>query len=107
MFIRQNQNNQLNVNTKLYSSFSDTCMLTIGAWNQQLSVKFHPCKGTNPDTGLRTYASDNNEIIKTSLTEENTTALLNGIHDYIDPAIENKEKKRENIIYHPNHHYHI
>ena len=90
--MRQNsQNNQLNVNTKLYSSFSDTCMITMGAWNLQLSLKFHPVKGTNPNTGLRQYATDNNEIINTSLSVANATALLKGIKDVIEPAIANKE----------------
>lgn len=82
------QNNQLNVNTKLLSLFSDTCMITIGAWNLQLSIKFHPVKGTNPNTGLRQYATDNNEIVNTSLSVANTTLLLKGIEKVIDPAIE-------------------
>lgn len=86
----KNSNNQLNVNTRLYSSFSDQCMITLGAWNLNLSLKFHPLKGTN-DQGLRQYAQDNNEIITTSLTIDNATALLKGIEDVVKPAIEKKE----------------
>lgn len=84
-----NNNNGVNVNTKLYTSYSDACMVTIGGWNTNLSVKFHPFKGVNAD-GVRQYAQDNSEVISTSLTVDNTTALLKGINDKINPAIEAK-----------------
>ena len=38
-----NNNNGVNVNSALYSSYSDTCMVKISAWNTNLSIKFHYC----------------------------------------------------------------
>lgn len=96
-FGRQNNNtNAVNVNTKLYSSFSDTCMITMSAWNQQISLKFHPAKGVNAD-GLRQYAQDTSEIINTSLTPANADLLLKGIEDVIEPAISEKGKASVSI----------
>lgn len=87
---RQNNGNGVNVNTRLYTSYSDTCMIALGAWNDKLSLKFHPMKGLNAD-GIRQYAQDNTEIVSTSLTVDNTTALLSGAKDVIQPALEKKE----------------
>ena len=92
-----NLNNGINVNSALYVSYSDTCMLKVGAWNQQLSVKFHPVKGTNSE-GLRQYATDKTEIVNTSLTVDNTTALLTGIKDKIMPAIEAKNEASVSVV---------
>ena len=88
MFMGRNSNNNngVNVNTNLYVSYSDTCMLKMGAWNNNLSIKFHPFKGVNAD-GVRQYAQDSIEVTSTSLTTDNATALLDGIRDVIKPAI--------------------
>lgn len=91
-----NNGNGVNVNTTFYTSYSDTCMLKIGGWNQNLSIKFHPMKGTNAD-GIRQYAQDNTEIITTSLTVDNTSALLEGIKKEIEPAIEEKKSASVSI----------
>lgn len=90
----QNNNNGVNINSRLFSSFSETAMVTLGAWNLQLSLKIHPVKGVNAD-GIRQYAQDNTEIINTSLTEQNATALLDGIKEKLDPAI--KENRAEKV----------
>ena len=92
-----NLNNGINVNSALYVSYSDTCMLKVGAWNLQLSVKFHPVKGTNSE-GLRQYATDKTEIVNTSLTVDNTTALLTGIKEKIMPAIEAKTEASVSVV---------
>lgn len=89
-----NNNGGVNVNTSLFSSYSDTCKLTIGAWNLQLSIKFHPFKGVNAD-GQRIYATDNTEIVNTSLTVANTIALLEAIKTVLEPAI--AEKRAESV----------
>lgn len=96
-FKPSNNNGGVNVNTSLFSSYSDTCKLTIGAWNLQLSVKFHPFKGVNAD-GQRIYATDNTEIVNTSLTINNTIALLDAIKNEIDPAIAAKESKSVSVL---------
>jgi threonine synthase len=93
---QNNNNNGVNVNTRLYTSYSDTCMLSLGAWNDKLSIKFHPMKGTNAD-GIRQYASDNSEIVNTSLTVENTGALLDGIEKTVNPAINDKQSASVSI----------
>jgi len=86
-----NNNNGVNVNSALYTSYSDTCMVKISAWNTNLSIKFHPMKGVNAD-GIRQYAQDNTEIISTSLTVDNTSALLEGIKSVMEPAIAEKRE---------------
>ena len=93
MFMGKNTNNGngVNVNSALYTSYSDTCMVKISAWNTNLSIKFHPMKGLNAD-GIRQYAQDNTEIISTSLTVDNTGALLEGIKNVIEPAIASKSE---------------
>lgn len=94
---RQNNNgNGVNVNTRLFTSYSDTCMISLGAWNDKLSLKFHPFKGVNAD-GIRQYAQDNSEIVSTSLTVDNTTAFLDGIKDKITPALESKTEASVSI----------
>lgn len=84
-----NNGNGVNVNSRLYSSYSDTAMITLGGWNLQLSLKVHPFKGMNAD-GIRQYAKDNSEIITTSITPDNAGALLTGIKDVIRPALKDK-----------------
>lgn len=88
---KPNNGNGVNVNTKLYDSYSDTCHLVVGGWNNSLSIKFHPFKGVDAN-GLRQYASDNNEIISTSLTVDNAIALKKGIDDEIKKALDEKKE---------------
>lgn len=84
-----NNGNPISVNTRLYSSFSDTCSLSVGAWNEQLSIRFAPLKGVDAN-GLRQYAQDKTEIITTSLTVDNALAFSEGIEKVIIPALTNK-----------------
>lgn len=84
-----NNGNGVNLNSKLYTSFSDTCMLTLTAWNTQLSIRVHPMNGVNAD-GIRQYAQDLSDCISTALTVENAIALLDGIETIILPAIKDK-----------------
>ena len=89
-----NNGNTVNVNTRLYTSYSDTAMVVMGAWNSQLSLKIHPFKGLNAD-GVRQYAQDNTEIINTSITIDNAHALIEAIDNTFDAAV--KEKKEESV----------
>ena len=91
-----NNGNNVSVNTRLYTSYSDACAITLGGWNTNLSLKVAPFKGVDAN-GLRQYAQDSTETIMTSLTLENTTALLEGINDKIFPAIEAKEEKSVSV----------
>lgn len=81
-----NNSNGASVSTNIYRSFSDTCMFQVKAWNEQLSLNFAPMKGLDAN-GKRQYANDRSEIILTSLTKDNSDALLTGINDVIKPAI--------------------
>ena len=89
-----NNGNTVNVNTRLYTSYSDTAMVVMGAWNSQLSLKIHPFKGLNAD-GVRQYAQDNTEIINTSITIDNAHALIEAIDNTFDAAV--KEKREESV----------
>ena len=83
-------NNSVSVNTRLFTSFSDTCQFTLGAWNEQLSLKFAPLKSVDAN-GIRQYAQDRSEIIATSLTVDNALTLSKGIEDNIKPALAEKK----------------
>lgn len=98
MFGNQNQssnngsngfNNQINVTTRLYNSYSDTASLNVSAWNEQISIKLSPFRGKSPE-GIRLYSQDNNECIQTALTMDNVSALLEGINDTIIPSLNDK-----------------
>jgi hypothetical protein len=98
MFGNQNQssnngnngfNNQVNVTTRLYNSYSDTAALNVSAWNEQISIRLSPFRGKSPE-GIRLYSQDNNECIQTALTMDNVSALLEGINDTIIPSLEDK-----------------
>lgn len=78
--------NGVNINTSFYSSYSDTCLLTVGGWNRNLTVKFSPAVGKDSN-GLTQYATDNSQIISTSIREENAIALLEGFNKIIKPAL--------------------
>lgn len=94
---KNNNYTKPSVNTRLASFFSDTCQLTLTAWNENISIKIAPFKGVNAD-GIRQYAQDNSEIIATSLTPVNTIALLEGINDVIKPAIQNKTAADVSVV---------
>lgn len=85
-----NNGGRATVNTRLYSSYADDSLLTLYAWNENISVKFHPVTGVNAD-GLKQYAQENTDIVNTSLVPENCIALLAGIEDNIIPALEEKK----------------
>lgn len=87
-----NKTNSVNLNTRLTTLYSDESMVSIGAWNTNLSIKFHPATGKNAD-GITQYSQDNNNIINLVLTPDNVRVLLEGINNEIIPAIASKEAK--------------
>lgn len=88
MFFRgsNNNNNAVNVNTAFYTSYSDTAMVRLGGWNQQLSLKIHPFTGKDAE-GVNQYAQDQSQIIVTSITQDNAKILETGFDDYIAESI--------------------
>lgn len=87
-----NKSNQLSVNTRLATLYADDSLVSIGAWNLNLAIRFTPATGKNAD-GITQYAQDNTSTISIILTQDNINALLEGINTEIIPAIKNKESK--------------
>lgn len=93
----QSNPNTVNVNTRTYSSFSDTAALTLSLWNDKISLKLSPLKGVNQD-GLRQYAFDAKDSIITSITPDNAITLLEGNKTVIKPALDKKEAASISIV---------
>lgn len=102
MFFRSNNSRQeINLNTSLYTSYSETSQLNAGAWNKQLSINLKPCVGKDAN-GLRQYAEDKSQIINTSITPENAIALITGFEKEVLPAINGvKDNGSASIIISP------
>lgn len=81
-----NSRQEVNLNTIVYISYSDTAQVTVGAWNNQLSVKFKPCVGQDAN-GIRQYAEDRSQIVSTSITADNAICLIEGFDTLVLPAI--------------------
>lgn len=88
----QNRSNSVNTNTKLTTLYGEDSMVSVGAWNTNLSIKFHPANGKNAD-GVTQYFQDNTNVVNVVLTPDNARSLLDGINTIIIPAIENKETR--------------
>lgn len=96
MFYGRNTTKQeVNLNTNFYTSYSETALLMAGAWNRQLSIQLKPCVGQDAN-GLRQYAEDKNQIITTSITQENAICLINGFEKEVLPAL-NGEKESGSV----------
>lgn len=99
MFFRgsNNNNNGINVNTSFFTSYSDTAMVKLGGWNQQLSLKVHPFVGKDAE-GVNQYAQDQSQLIITSITQDNAKILESGFEDNIKDAIKNKTASKKYSI---------
>jgi hypothetical protein len=88
-----NSNNRQNVswNTNVYASFGDDSMLSLSAWNRNVSIKIRPAVGKNSD-GLTQYADNNAQIVNTALTEENTEVVIEGIEKEVLPALKGEKE---------------
>ena len=90
----QNNNRPtINVNTKFFTSYSDNSLMTVSAWNANLSIKFHPLKSISPN-GQKIYAQDINETIIVPISPESAHSIRDGIENIILPAIENNEEDK-------------
>ena len=81
-----NTKQEVNLNTMLYNSYSETAQIIAKAWNNQLSITVKPCVGTDAN-GVRQYAADNSQVIYTSITPENAICLVEGFETNVLPAI--------------------
>ena len=90
----QRNGNRANVNTPFTRSYSDTCMISLSGWNQNLSLKIHPAIGKDAN-GITQYSTDNGQTLITSITQENAIAWVEGIDKYITPAISEKRPSKK------------
>ena len=87
MFLRNsNSRQEVNLNTNLYTSYSEYAQLIAGAWNKSLSIQLKPCVGKDAN-GLRQYAEEKSQIINTSISPENAICLLKGFEKEVVPAL--------------------
>lgn len=83
-----NNNNEVSVNTRATTLYSDLSCLQLGFWNTNLSLKVNPIVSIGED-GARKYDFD--KRISTALTQEKSAAMLNDIDDMIIPEIKKVE----------------
>lgn len=88
---------EASVTTRLWTSLSDTCMLTVSAWNTQFSLTLRPYVSTNSN-GMREYSKDKNEFIKTALQVDNTKVFAKSIREVLLPAIDKNEEASVSVI---------
>lgn len=74
----------VNVNTSFFKGFGKESMLTIGGWNDMISIKMSPASGTN-ESGLTNY--DSKQGISTALTKDNIQVILEAIEEKILPKM--------------------
>jgi thymidylate synthase len=97
MFVKNNNGgNSVNVNTKLYTSYSDESLLTVSAWNSNISIKLQPAKGKDDD-GLTIYSNEQVDTVTATVTPETAQVLLAGIDEIVD-AIKNNPDSRRIIV---------
>lgn len=92
-----NNGNNVNVNTSLLTDYCDTCMITAGAWNKQLSLKFYPATGKD-ENGVTQYTTENNKIITTGITPDNAIVLCHGWEDKLLPIVNGTSEKMEDTV---------
>lgn len=82
----------VSVNTKFYTSYDDQSLVTVSAWNTNLSIRFHPLKTVSPN-GQKIYAQDLNEVITVSISPDSAYPIIDGIENDILPALQNNEER--------------
>ena len=89
------KDNTPNVNTRSYQFMNkdgfDPSALSVGAWNEMLSLRINPALDKSRQTEGRVF--DYDKSVSTSLTAEKVTLLLYKIQKEIIPAIESDEDK--------------
>lgn len=88
-------NGRSSINTRLYPAYSENSLLTITAWNQNLSVKIFPSKGTKNEKGLTDYYSEEGTYANFTINTSNGIILSREIDERIIPAY--KESKKESV----------
>ena len=82
-----NNGNAVNVNTHFFNSYSETSLLRVGGWNQQLSIRLQPATGKD-SSGVTMYAQDQSQILSTSLSQDSAIVLYDGFKKEIEPCLD-------------------
>lgn len=98
IFAKTNSTKQeVNLNTMLFNSYSETAQIIAKAWNTQLAITVKPCTGTDAN-GIRQYAEDKSQMIVTSITPDNAICLVEGFEANVLPAIHNGDTASVSIV---------
>lgn len=82
-----NNGNAVNANTHFFNSYSETSLLRVGGWNQQLSIRLQPATGKD-SSGVTMYAQDQSQILSTSLSQDSAIVLYDGFKKEIEPCLD-------------------
>lgn len=82
-----NNGNAVNANTHFFNSYSETSLLRVGGWNQQLSIRLQPATGKD-SSGVTMYAQDQSQILSTSLSQDSAIVLFDGFKKEIEPCLD-------------------
>ena len=82
-----NNGNAVNANTHFFNSYSETSLLRVGGWNQQLSIRLQPATGKD-SSGVTVYAQDQSQILSTSLSQDSAIVLYDGFKKEIEPCLD-------------------
>lgn len=85
MFNNNTNNNDISVNTGIVTLFSDSASLSIGCWNEKLSLRWMPSIGQD-ERGYHQY--DKDRKVSTSLTHVKIAALLKKYNEHIKPHLD-------------------
>ena len=78
----------INVNTGIVTFYSDISCLSIGGWNDKISLRWSPALGKDAN-GLTQY--DKNHYVLTSLSFPNAAALYARYEKHLKKMVENRE----------------
>jgi hypothetical protein len=71
-------------------------VLSLGYWNDKLSIKMNPALDKSKRTEKNVF--DYDQAMMTSLTVDKMQALVNAIEDFIIPALLNGEEKNVSVV---------
>lgn len=77
-------------NTRFYPSYTDQSLLTVGGWDQAITIKIFPALRKN-EKGLTEYDQEQGHFANFTIKLENAEILSNGIKNDILPAYQKKE----------------
>lgn len=84
-----NNSNEVSVNTRIVTWYSDLSCLQIGCWNDKLSIKLNPIINIDEE-GVRKY--DFEKRISTAISQEKATILVDSLKKDVIPVIESISK---------------